>query len=118
ASPFRAWHAMHATPGCIAAEPLSPPVQRWLLVQTVGGTTTPASGPTAGPPAPPSGGGGEVQAAGDPAVIQLARTAISPGVARAAGGGGIGFVASCMRASAISATVRDGLLREGATRSA
>src|SRR5258708_30930515 len=72
-----------------------------------------------GPVAPPAslvGGGGERQTEGEPAANQLESRLTSGAVARGNGEGGIGLTTSCIRASATSATVRDGLLGAGATR--
>jgi len=63
-------------------------------------------------------GGGEAHTDDDPAATQLDNVLTSAAVARGAGEGGIGVAAFCIRPMATAATVLDGLLRAGATRSA
>src|SRR6266496_6570661 len=83
---------MHGIPGFMSAEPSPPPVHVRPLVQVE--------------PHPVPGG--------DPAAIQFATVAISSAVAGAAGAGGIGMVADCIRAIATAATDCAGSNREGA----
>src|SRR5580765_1039073 len=97
---------MHAWPGSIDADPRSPPVHIRPLVH-VGGTAN-GSGVPPLPPVPPMPASAPPplhEPVGYPAEIQAWITATSAVVARAPGGGGIGVVLCCMRATHRSAHV-------------
>src|ERR1044071_3928719 len=101
---------MQASPGFIDAEPREPPVHVVPLVHlggTLKGSLTPASLPVAQP-----------VPGGLPVAFHVCSAAISAGVARVAGAGGMGAVALCIRVTAIVDTGTEGLLRAGAIRSA
>lgn len=66
--------------------------------------------------APASAPVGERHVEGDPTAIQFDRMFTSVAEARGKGEGGIGLTPSCILASAIAATVCDGLLGAGAMR--